>query len=121
MGLEMEYSAEGIPPGPPIAVLLDTKVKGGAHAGGTGVSFDWDVAKAVADSDLSAAEKVTVQLRGRFPLIVAGGLTPDNVADAIKACRPWGVDVASGVEKEDGTREKDHEKIRAFITNAKKA
>ena len=107
-------AGEGIPPGPSIAVLLDTKVKGGMHAGGTGVSFDWGVAKAVAET-----EAVTGLTAERFPLIVAGGLTPENVADAVRACRPWGVDVASGVEKNDGSQDKDHEKIRAFIVNAK--
>ena len=103
---------QGIPSGPSIAVLLDTKVPGNAHAGGTGVSFDWDLARAVAETETGSA---------LFPLIVAGGLTPENVADAVQACRPWGVDVASGVERDDGSRDKDHEKIRAFIRNAKGA
>lgn len=121
LGLPTESSTEGIPPGPPVAVLLDTKVQGGAYAGGSGVSFDWDLARAVAESELSKTEKNSAKLKGLFPLIVAGGLTPDNVADAVRACRPWGVDVASGVEKENGSREKDHEKIRSFIANAKNA
>ena len=110
-------TGEGIPSGPSIAVLLDTKVQGGAHAGGTGVSFDWGVAKSVAETESTEAGAPDA----RFPLIVAGGLTPENVADAVRACRPWGVDVASGVEKDDGSRDKDHAKIRAFIRNAKGA
>ena len=51
------------------------------------------------------------------PLILAGGLTPENVTEAARAVRPWAVDVASGVEATPGR--KDPEKVRAFIANAK--
>ena len=67
--------------------------------GGTGQKADWTVAALVA---------------GRYPrMLLAGGLTPDNVADAVQVVRPWGVDVASGVEVAPGR--KDHDKVRAFV------
>jgi phosphoribosylanthranilate isomerase len=85
-------------------VLIDSKV--GSTTGGTGVSFDWNAARA-ALSDAGAGLK----------LIVAGGLKPDNVADAIHRLNPWGVDVASGVEAEPGR--KSPEKLAAFIRAAR--
>jgi phosphoribosylanthranilate isomerase len=85
-------------------VLIDSKV--GSATGGTGVSFDWNAARA-ALSDAGAGLK----------LIVAGGLKPDNVADAIHRLNPWGVDVASGVEAEPGR--KSPEKLAAFIRAAR--
>jgi len=76
--------------------------------GGTGVAFDW---RAAQGSFLRAAPHLR--------LIVAGGLHPDNVADAIYALQPWGVDVSSGVEAAPGR--KDPAKVRAFIDAARKA
>lgn len=78
------------------ALLVDAAVKG--VYGGSGVTADW----------LAAAE-----LAKRYPLLLAGGLTPGNVADAVRQVRPWGVDVASGVESAAG--EKDVSKMKAFV------
>ncbi len=86
-------------------VLIDTKV-GSSNLGGTGVSFDWDAARA------TFAEAGT-----GLKLIVAGGLREDNVGDAIRRLNPWGVDVASGVEQSPGR--KSPEKLAAFIRVAR--
>jgi len=80
-------------------LLLDTK--SAAARGGTGLTFDWEVAAEVAR---------------RVPFLLAGGLSPETVAGAIAQVAPWGVDVSTGVET-DG--KKDIEKIRAFIRAAK--
>lgn len=82
-------------------VLLDPYVEGAY--GGAGVTLDWKLAAHVAR---------------RLPLMLAGGLAPENVAKAVSVVRPWAVDVSSGVEA-GGT--KDVEKIRAFIQAAKLA
>ena len=84
--------------------LLDTYVEG--VEGGTGETFNWDVAK----------EAIA---RYGKPVFLAGGLTPENVGDAVEAVRPYAVDAASGVERLP--KRKDFEKLKDFITNAKKA
>ena len=76
-------------------ILLDTYVAG--VPGGTGEAFDWSLIP----QELSK------------PIILAGGLTPDNVAQAIAQVRPYAVDVSGGVEASKGI--KDHDKIRAFM------
>jgi phosphoribosylanthranilate isomerase len=85
-------------------VLIDSKV--GEATGGTGVTFDWEKARAV-----------LAQHIGTRKLIIAGGLRPENVADAISRLNPWGVDVASGVEATPGR--KSSEKLAAFINSVR--
>ena len=71
--------------------------------GGAGIKFDWSM----------------IPANLPLPLILAGGLNPDNVAEAIVAVRPWAVDVSSGVENPDGPKGiKDHAKIAQFIAGA---
>jgi phosphoribosylanthranilate isomerase len=85
------------------AVLLDARVQG--RLGGTGVALEWG---ALADS--------VAALRGRTPVVLAGGLTPANVAEAVRLLAPDVVDVSSGVESSPGV--KDHTKMRAFFEAA---
>jgi phosphoribosylanthranilate isomerase len=87
---------------PAFAVLFDAKVPG--QHGGTGQQAPWHL---LADWQMP------------YPLILAGGLTPENVAEAIRIVRPYGVDVASGVESAPGVKEA--EKMRRFIGNALEA
>ena len=84
--------------------LLDTYRAG--RYGGTGEVFSWH-------------SVATLSPQSRNRLILAGGLTPENVPIAVQTVRPWAVDVASGVESAPGR--KDPEKLRAFISNAKTA
>ena len=81
--------------------LLDSEVEG--RYGGTGTTFDWALAR---------------QATKQSPVIIAGGLTPENVAEVIEMVAPWGVDVSSGVET-GGV--KDIAKIEAFIEAVRKA
>jgi phosphoribosylanthranilate isomerase len=84
------------------ALLLDSYRDG--MRGGTGLTFDWHLA-------------VVAKTFGR--VILAGGLTPENVAEAVQLVQPYGVDVASGVEKKKGL--KDHAKMKKFISEVRKA
>jgi phosphoribosylanthranilate isomerase len=79
--------------------LLDAAA--GAAYGGTGRTWDWDL---------------VAQRRSKIPLILSGGLTPENVAEAVAAVRPWAVDVSSGVEAAPGV--KDPAKVEAFFAAA---
>jgi len=85
------------------AFLLDAHSQSGI--GGTGEKFNWDLA-------------VEAQNFGK-PIFLAGGLTPENVADAVRKVRPFAVDVASGVESAPG--KKDHAKVKAFIQAVRSA
>ncbi len=80
------------------AILLDTYHQG--MLGGSGETFDWSLA--------ARAKALTDK-----PIILAGGLTPENVQEALEAVRPFAVDVSSGVEASPGV--KDHDKIKAFV------
>jgi phosphoribosylanthranilate isomerase len=99
-------------------VLIDAKV--GKAIGGTGHSFDWIAARAALNAaDVSVAKRDTATQAAAKPidLILAGGLHPDNIAEAIQAFGPWGVDVASGVEASPGR--KDSHRLRRFIEQAR--
>jgi len=87
------------------AVLVDSRTA--TAVGGTGIAFDWDEAAR------------TIFSMSKVKLIAAGGLHAGNVADAIAKMRPWGVDVASGVEAAPGR--KDGARVRAFIAGARAA
>ena len=90
----------------PMAILLDTSIKGDKHGGGgTGKTFDWTIAESLQNMGL--------------PVIIAGGLSPENIGEAVGNVRPWGVDVAGGVEAGPGV--KDHDKVQKFVGGAKNA
>ena len=87
-------------------VILDSMNQETGARGGTGKTHDWTISRKIVESTL-------------FPIILAGGLNRDNVADAIKAVRPYAVDVNSGVSNPRGT--KDFSKVKAFVERAKSA
>jgi len=88
------------------AVLIDSRTP--TAVGGTGIRFDW-----------SAASRSLAAVSSHLRIIAAGGLNPENVAEAIHTLRPWGVDVTTGVEASPG--KKDPVKVRAFIAAARAA
>jgi phosphoribosylanthranilate isomerase len=94
----LEQIRERMTESPAEAFLIDTPA--GALHGGTGQTFDWALA---------------ADLPGR--VVLAGGLGPDNVAAAIRAARPWGVDACSRLESEPGR--KDHARVAAFVRAAR--
>lgn len=85
------------------AVLIDSRTATGA--GGTGRRNDWKAA-------------ASIRQAVDTPVILAGGLTPANVAEAVEVVRPYAVDVSSGVEASEGR--KDHEAVRSFVRAAKR-
>jgi phosphoribosylanthranilate isomerase len=86
------------------AIVLDTRDRTTDRVGGTGMVHDWSISARIA-------------ARARVPIILAGGLTPENVAEAVRTVKPWGVDVNSGVETADGS--KDERRVRQFIEAAR--
>ncbi|MGO9125621.1 MAG: phosphoribosylanthranilate isomerase [Terriglobales bacterium] len=88
------------------AIFLDSGTE--TQPGGTGKAFDW-----------KKAARTMCALQRNFRVVVAGGLTPTNVTEAMDILKPWGVDVSSGVEASPG--KKDPDKIRAFIAAVRHA
>ena len=86
------------------AIILDSADKGAL--GGTGKVHDWDISKQIVEAS-------------SLPVILAGGLNPENIAEAVRKVRPYAVDVRTGVSNPDGS--KDIEKVRLFIERAKSA
>jgi phosphoribosylanthranilate isomerase len=97
-GLDRCRAAGGLP----AAVLVDARVAG--QYGGTGRTAPW---------------QLLADFRPGVPLILAGGLTPENVAEAVRVVRPYAVDVASGVESSPGS--KDSDRVRRFVEHARSA
>lgn len=88
-------------------ILVDSR--SATAVGGTGIAFDWK----------AASKMLFRNVEARKHLIAAGGLNPENVAQAIATLAPWGVDVVSGVEAAPG--QKDRAKVVAFVANARAA
>jgi phosphoribosylanthranilate isomerase len=88
------------------ALILDTYDPASGRHGATGKTHDWTVSRAIVD-------------QAGVPVILAGGLSQENVGDAIRIVRPWGVDVHTGVERPDGSTDPD--RVRAFIAAARTA
>lgn len=110
-------------------MLLDAVLPGSANglSGGTGTKIDWELARSVVrNGEIGAARSaqgdgpvLSSEALYPMPVILAGGLTPENVAEAVDVVAPWAVDVSGGVELGDGSG-KDLEKVRAFVKAAKK-
>ena len=84
------------------AILLDSRTQ--TRIGGTGIVCDWDISEKIC----RACQK---------PVFLAGGLKPENVAEAVRKVQPFAVDANSGVEKPNG--DKDEDRMCAFVQNAK--
>jgi phosphoribosylanthranilate isomerase len=97
---DLFLETHGFRPGVVSGVLLDSS--NGENRGGTGQAFDWERVQPWAGIINSISK-----------LVVAGGLRPGNVQEAIHLLHPWGVDVSTGVEREPG--KKDPRKVRAFV------
>ncbi|MCB0195537.1 MAG: phosphoribosylanthranilate isomerase [Anaerolineae bacterium] len=90
-------------------LLLDTKVKGFPGVGATGVTHDWNISR-----------EIVRQAEGRAKVILAGGLTPENVGEAIRIAQPWGVDSNTGTNIAGDPVVKDMSLVEAFVQQAKK-
>ncbi|MCF7889897.1 phosphoribosylanthranilate isomerase [Candidatus Bipolaricaulota bacterium] len=101
---ELKNRAHELANSPVDAVLLDSKSEG--RAGGTGQVHDWDISRAIRDTVHPA------------PVILAGGLEPENVGKAIGEVRPYAVDVATGVEKDE---DKSDQKVERFMKEVNKS
>jgi phosphoribosylanthranilate isomerase len=91
-------------------LLLDTKVAGMPGVGATGATHDWNISR-----------QIIKQVEGRARVILAGGLTPENVEAAIQATRPWGVDSNTGTNLPGDPLTKDLPRVEAFVKRAKAA
>ncbi|MCB0164151.1 MAG: phosphoribosylanthranilate isomerase [Anaerolineae bacterium] len=89
-------------------LLLDTKVKGFPGVGATGVTHDWSISREIAR-----------RVEGQAQVILAGGLTPENVSAAIATVRPWGVDSNTGTNIPGDPVVKDMARVRDFVNQAK--
>jgi phosphoribosylanthranilate isomerase len=87
-------------------LLLDSHRAGDRQIGALGITHSWEIDRKIVESV-------------RIPAIIAGGLGPDNVIDAIRAVQPAGVDSKTKTDRNDGSHTKDLQKIRRFVTQAK--
>ena len=87
-------------------LLLDSHRPGDRQIGALGVTHSWEIDRKIVESV-------------RIPVIIAGGLGPDNVIDAIRAVRPAGVDSKTKTDKDDKSHTKDLQKVRLFVARAK--
>jgi phosphoribosylanthranilate isomerase len=89
-------------------LLLDTKVRGLPGVGASGRAHDWSISRRIVDS-VSA------------PVILAGGLSPENVAEAIRVAQPWGVDSNTATNRPGDPLAKDMNRVREFVLAARRA
>jgi len=87
-------------------LLLDSHRPGDVQIGAQGVTHSWELDRRIVESV-------------RIPVIIAGGLGPDNIVDAIRTARPAGVDSKTKTDKDDGSHTKDLQKVRQFVARAK--
>jgi phosphoribosylanthranilate isomerase len=87
-------------------LLLDSHQPGDKQIGALGVTHSWEIDRRIVES-------------AKIPVIIAGGLGPDNVVDAIRAVQPAGIDSKTKTDKDDGSHTKDLQKVRQFVARAK--